>query len=59
LTDSGEPECYEDALQVKAKDKWELAMDDEMKSFMKNQTWNWVELPESKRALHNKWAYLA
>ena len=57
LTNSGEPECYKEALQVKAKDKWELAMDDEMESLMKNQTWYVVELPESKWAVHNKWVY--
>ena len=34
LTDSGEPECYE-ALQVKAEDKWELVMDDEIVSHEK------------------------
>jgi len=57
LTDSDEPECYEEALQVEAKDKWELAMDEEIESLMKNQTWDLVELSESKRALHNKWVY--
>ena len=31
----------------------ELAMDDEMESLMKNQTWELVELLESKWALHN------
>ena len=36
LTDSSEPGCYEEALQVEAKDKWELAMDDDMESFVKN-----------------------
>ena len=38
LNDSDEPECYEKALQVEAKDKWELAMDDEIASLMENQT---------------------
>jgi len=28
--------CYEEALQVEAKDKWELAMDDEIEPLMKN-----------------------
>jgi len=37
--------------------KWELAMDDEMESLMKNQTCDLVELPESKQVLHNKWVY--
>jgi len=35
LTNSGEPEC-EEALQVEEKAKWELAMNDEMESLMKN-----------------------
>ena len=38
LTDSGEPKCYEKALQVEDKVKRELAIDDEMESLMKNQT---------------------
>ena len=37
LTDSGKPECYEEALQVEAKTEWELAMDDEIASLMENQ----------------------
>jgi len=48
LIDSSELEYYEEALQVKDKIKWKLAMDDEMESLMKNQTWDLVELPESK-----------
>jgi len=32
-------------------------MDDEIKSLMKNQTWDLVELLESKRVLRNKWVY--
>jgi len=38
LTDSGEPKCNEEALHVEAKAEWELAMDDEIVSFMENQT---------------------
>jgi len=33
---SGELECFEEALQVEAKDKSEFAMNDEMESLMKN-----------------------
>ena len=57
LTDSVELEYYEEALQVEDKVKWELAMDDEMESLMKNQAWGLIELPKSKRVLHNKWVY--
>ena len=38
LADSGEHECYEEALQMEVKDKWELVMDDEIVSLIKNQT---------------------
>ncbi|WVZ24135.1 hypothetical protein V8G54_002679 [Vigna mungo] len=37
--------------------KCELAMKDEMKSLMSNQTWELVELPVGKKVLHNKWVY--
>jgi len=33
-------------------------MHDEIASLIENQTWDLVELPQSKRALHNKWVYL-
>ena len=36
LTDSGEHECYEEALQVEAKAEWEITMDDERASLMEN-----------------------
>jgi len=58
LTDSGESECYEEALQMKVKAEWELVMGDEIASLMENQMWDLVELPERKHALHNKWNLL-
>ena len=33
LSDGGEPECYDEALQDENSSKWELAMKDEMDSF--------------------------
>jgi len=56
LANRGKPECYEEALQVKDKVKWELSIDDEIESLMKNQTCDLIKLPEN-RALHNKWIY--
>jgi hypothetical protein len=57
LTDSGEPECYEEAMQVDTKKKWEQGMKEEMDSLANNQTWDLVQLPAGKRALQNKWVY--
>ena len=33
-------------------------MDEEMDSLVRNQTWDLVEFPADKRALHNKWFYM-
>ncbi|KAE8705011.1 Cytochrome P450 84A1 [Hibiscus syriacus] len=57
LTDNGEPECYDEAMQVEDSVKWESSMKDEMDSLWSNQTWELAELPPGKKALHNKWIY--
>ena len=57
LTDSGEPECYEEAVQVETKRKWEQAMKEEMDSLAHNQNWDLVRLPAGKTTLQNKWVY--
>jgi hypothetical protein len=57
LTDSGERECYEEAMQVDNKNKWEKGMKEEMDSLVNNQTWDLVQFPVGKRALQNKWVY--
>ncbi|RVW29670.1 Retrovirus-related Pol polyprotein from transposon TNT 1-94 [Vitis vinifera] len=49
LTDGGEPECYDEALQDENSSKWELAMKDEMDSLLGNQTWQLTELPVGRR----------
>ena len=52
----GEPESVDEALQVEDLIKWEQAMDDEMRSLEKNDTWV-LRLPAGKRALLNKWVF--
>ena len=37
--------------------KWEQAMDDEMRSLEKNDTWVLTELPAEKSALLNMWVF--
>jgi len=58
LTDSGEPKCHEESLQVETKKKWELAMKEEMDPFVHNQTWDLVRFPGGKTTLQNKWVYM-
>eukprot|EP00253_Pinus_taeda_P002267 PITA_02267 len=57
LTDSGEPECYEEAMQIESGKKWEVAMEEEMDSLKHNQTWDLVRFPAGKTTLQNKWVY--
>ena len=57
LTDEGELESFDEALQVEDSIKWEQAMDDEMRSLEKNDTWVLTDLPAGKRALLNKWVF--
>jgi hypothetical protein len=42
LTDYGEPECYEEAMKVDTKNKWEQGMKEEMDCLVNNHTWELV-----------------
>ena len=42
LTDSSEPEGYEEAMQVETRKKWEHDMEEEMDSLVNKQTWHLV-----------------
>jgi len=57
LTDAGELECFNEAMQRNDSIEWELAMKDEMTSLQKNKTWSLIKLPEGKKALQNRWVY--
>ena len=57
LTEDGEPQCYSEAVQVDDSVKWKSAMEEEMNSLQKNETWSLTELPAGKKALQNKWVF--
>ena len=44
-------------MHVETRKKWEEGMKEEMDCLVNNHTWDLVQLPARKRALHNKWVY--
>lgn len=57
ITDEGEPESFQDVQSCRDKDCWSKAMQEEMDSLKKNDTYELVKLPKGKKALKNKWVY--
>ena len=57
MIDSSELECYEEAMQVETRKKWEQGMNEEMDSLVRNHTWDLVEFPVGKITLQNRWIY--
>jgi len=51
------PITYQEAMQSLESDKWKSAMDEEMQSLLKNNTWELVQLPKGKRAIGCKWVF--
>ena len=54
-----EPKSIEEAVSGTEKSMWEKAMEVEMQSLEENNIWDFVELPEGRRAIGSKWVYKA
>ncbi|KAL5544140.1 hypothetical protein UlMin_007924 [Ulmus minor] len=52
-----EPKTYSDAMGCKDSSRWKLAMEEEMHSLMKNNTWELVSKPEKQRIVDCKWIF--
>ena len=52
-----EPECYEEAVNSKDHQHWITAMNNEMDSLTKNETWELTDLPADAKAIPCKWVY--
>ena len=52
-----EPTSYEDVVNSPQVSEWTKAIEDEMCSINKNQTWSLVQLPKGRRAIKNKWIF--
>jgi hypothetical protein len=57
VVDEGIPDTYREAMQSSECDQWKVAMDKEMHSLYKNDTWKLQELPKGKKAIGCKWVF--
>lgn len=52
-----EPRSYKEVLKSNQKQKWIKAMNEEMDSLNKNQTWDLVPRPKSQKVIGCRWIY--
>ena len=58
VSESGiKPRTYNKAKKSADWLKWQKAMEEEHKSFTKNNVWQWQQLPLGKKPLDTKWVY--
>lgn len=55
--DNNEPFSFDDAISSVNKKKWMQAMQEEMDSLYKNETWILVDKPEGQKVVPCKWLY--
>ena len=55
--DEDEPTSYKEAIQSSYKSEWQRAMDDEIDSLYKNNTWELVKKLEKRRIVGCKWIF--
>ncbi|KAL5551728.1 hypothetical protein UlMin_001904 [Ulmus minor] len=52
-----ERETYSDAIRCKDSSRWKLAIEEEMQTLRKNNTWEFVTKPEKHEVVDCKWIY--
>ena len=57
LTNEREPLTYKEAKACEHSNKWELAMQEEIKALHSNNTWDLIKLPKGRKGVPNKWVY--
>ena len=55
--DEDEPKIYKEAVQSKFSKEWQQAMDEEIMSLYKNDTWELVKKPDKRRVVDCKWIF--
>ena len=57
IEEVAEPKSYSEAISCANSSKWLVAMQEEVESLHKNDTWDLVKLPKGKRVITCKWIY--
>ncbi|KAK1646945.1 hypothetical protein QYE76_064750 [Lolium multiflorum] len=57
VDNNDDPTMYEEAMMSPDSNKWQEAMKSEMGSMYENQVWTLVDLPDSRKAIENKWIF--
>src|SRR6266536_5661215 len=57
LLDHGEPTNYEEAMMSPDSNRWREAMKSEIGFMYENKVWTWVDLPDDRQAIENKWIF--
>ncbi|KAH9771353.1 Integrase catalytic domain-containing protein [Citrus sinensis] len=57
IVDDDVPSTYREAVSNPESIQWKKAMNEEMQSLHKNETWELVTLPKEKKAIGCKWVY--
>jgi len=52
-----DPTSYKEAVKSMNSSKWQLAMEDELKSMGSNNVWDLVEIPNGAKRVGCKWVY--
>lgn len=57
LAETNSPTSYEDAISCQDFKQWRAAMDEEISSLARNETWTLVALPKNRKLVDTKWVY--
>ena len=57
VIEAGDPSSYKEAIDADDIDKWAIAMEQEMMSLEKNQTWDLMNLPKGSKAIGCRWVF--
>jgi hypothetical protein len=57
LTEDGEPSTFHEAIKSTDVSMWMTAMQEEIETLNKNNTWDLVPLPQGRKTIGNKWVY--